>query len=110
LPFPSFIYSSSFQRFSLTSKFEKAFEEIRKNNRDCKETLRNYSFKKPRREAGPSEQVDPISIFYMKKRSRRTICNRNKKSYYIKKSLPRIRLQKKSTFVIRSAQREQIDK
>ncbi len=64
LPFPSFIYSSSFQRFSLTSKFEKAFEEIRKNNRDCKETLRNYSFKKPRREAGPSEQVDPISIFY----------------------------------------------
>jgi hypothetical protein len=54
--------SSSHKSFSIC-KFEKAFEEIRKNKRNCKETLRRYSFKKPKREVGPSEQVDPISIF-----------------------------------------------
>jgi hypothetical protein len=62
-PFHSFVYSSSSsQRSSLISKFEKAFEKIRKNERDYKETLRRYSFKKPRREVGLSEQVSPISI------------------------------------------------
>ncbi len=41
----------------------KAFEEIRKNERDCKVTLRRYNFRKPRRETSPSEQVSSISIF-----------------------------------------------
>ncbi len=59
----SFYYSSSFQRSSPISKFEKTFEAIRKNERDCKETLRRYNFRKPKKEAGPSEQVGPISIF-----------------------------------------------
>jgi hypothetical protein len=63
-PFPSPISSSSSsQRSSPISKFEKVFEEILRNERDCKETLRRYSFRKPRREVGPSEQVNPISIF-----------------------------------------------
>ncbi len=35
---------------------------IRKNNKDYKETLREYSFRKPRREAGMNEQVGPIQI------------------------------------------------
>jgi len=62
--FPSPIYSSSSSHKSyLTSKFEKAFEVIFKNERDCKETLRRYNFRKPRRKAGPSEQVSLISIF-----------------------------------------------
>jgi len=30
--------------------FERAFEAIRKNERDYKETLRRYNFRKPRRE------------------------------------------------------------
>jgi hypothetical protein len=50
------------------SKFEKAFGKIRKNKRDYRETLKRYSFRKPKREAGPSEQVDPISIFYFKEK------------------------------------------
>ncbi len=63
--FPSPIYSSSSsQRSSLTSKFEKAFETIFKNERDCKETLRRYNFKKPYRKVGPSEQVSSISNFW----------------------------------------------
>jgi hypothetical protein len=63
MPFPSLIYFSSFQRFSPASKFEKTFKEIRTNNRDYKETLRKYSFRKPRKGAGLNEQVDPISIY-----------------------------------------------
>jgi hypothetical protein len=46
----------------LISKFEKSFEEFRKNKRYCKESLRRYSFRKPRRETCSSEQVGPISI------------------------------------------------
>jgi hypothetical protein len=46
----------------LIPKFEKAFEAIMKNERDYKETLKRYSFRKPRRQVGPSEQVGPISI------------------------------------------------
>jgi hypothetical protein len=42
--------------------FERAFEAIRKNERDCKETLRRYNFKKPRREVGPSEQIGLIYV------------------------------------------------
>jgi hypothetical protein len=61
LPFPFPVYSSSFS-FPI-SKFEKTFEVTRKNERDYKETLRKYSFRKPRREVGFSEQVNPISIF-----------------------------------------------
>jgi len=37
------------------SKFERTFEAIRKNDKDYKETLRKYSFRKPRREVGISE-------------------------------------------------------
>jgi len=40
----------------------KAFEEIRKNERDCRVTLRRYSFRKPVKEASPNEQVSLISI------------------------------------------------
>ncbi len=45
----------------MISKFERAFEVIRKNERDCKEILRRYNFRKPRKQAGSNEQ-DPISI------------------------------------------------
>jgi hypothetical protein len=41
-------FSSSLKSFS-RSKFEKTFEAIRKNEWDCKETLKRYNFKKPRR-------------------------------------------------------------
>jgi hypothetical protein len=37
-------------------------KQLEKNERDCKETLRRYSFKKPKRHACPSEQVNPIFI------------------------------------------------
>jgi hypothetical protein len=46
----------------LISKFETTFEAIRKNERNCKETLRRYNFRKARRQAGPIEQVGLISI------------------------------------------------
>jgi hypothetical protein len=63
LPFPSPIYSSFYSHKSfLISKFERAFEVIRKNEKDCKETLRRYNFRKPIKQASSSEQVDPISI------------------------------------------------
>jgi len=75
----------------LIFKFEKTFEKIRKNKRYYRETLKRYNFRKPKREAGLSEQVDPISIFNFEERSKRTICNKNKKCHYIKKSLPRIK-------------------
>jgi hypothetical protein len=56
LPFPFLVYSSSSsQKSSLISKFEKAFEKKKFNERDCNETLRRYNFKKPRREVGLSE-------------------------------------------------------
>ncbi len=61
--FPSPIYSSSSQRSFLLFKFERDFVMIRKNNRDCKETLKKYNFKKLRRKVGTSEQVGPIFIF-----------------------------------------------
>jgi hypothetical protein len=49
-PFLSPVYSSySFQKCSLISKFERAFEAIRKSKRDYKETLRRFSFRKPKR-------------------------------------------------------------
>jgi hypothetical protein len=35
---------------------------IRKNNKDCKKTLRKYYFKKPKREASTNEQVGLILI------------------------------------------------
>ncbi len=62
LHFLPLVYSSSFQNFFPISKFEKAFEAIRKNERDCKETLRRYNFRKPRQEVGFNEQVHLISI------------------------------------------------
>jgi hypothetical protein len=62
------IYYSSSQRSSPLFKFEKAFEAIRKNDRDCKETLWRYSFRKPKREASTSEQVGLISVFDSKKK------------------------------------------
>jgi hypothetical protein len=39
------------------------FEEIRKSDRDLKVILKRYSFRKPIREASPSEQINPIFIF-----------------------------------------------
>jgi len=63
-PFPSLVYYYYFssQKSYLISKFERAFEAIRKNKRDCKETLRRYNFRKPKIWVGPSEQVGPIFI------------------------------------------------
>jgi hypothetical protein len=43
------------------------FEVIRKNDKDCKETLKRYNFRKPKREASISEQAGPISIFDFEK-------------------------------------------
>jgi hypothetical protein len=43
-------------------KFERAFEAIRKNKKDCKETLRKYSFRKSRKDTSANEQVGPIFI------------------------------------------------
>ncbi len=62
-PFPSRVYYSFFsQKSSLIPKFEKAFEAIMKNERDYKETLKRYSFRKPRRHACSSEQVGLVFI------------------------------------------------
>jgi len=63
-PFPSPIYfSSSSQRSSPLSTFERAFEAIGKNNKNCKETFRKYNFRKPIIETCASEQVGLIFIF-----------------------------------------------
>jgi len=43
-------------------------KQLEKNEKDCKETLKKYNFKKPRREACPSEQVGPISISKFEKK------------------------------------------
>jgi len=51
--------------------FEKAFEAIKTNNKDCKKTLRRYNFKKRRKEVGTNEQVGSISIFDFEKEKRR---------------------------------------
>jgi hypothetical protein len=67
---PSPIFFSS-QRSSSLSKFEKAFEAIRKNDRNCKETLKRSSFRKPKRKEGTNEQVDPISNFDFEKEKKR---------------------------------------
>jgi hypothetical protein len=70
-PFPFPIhFSSSSQKSSSISKFEKVFEAIKKNETYCRETLRRYCFKKPKREAGPSEQVDSISNSNSKKKKK----------------------------------------
>ncbi len=37
-------------------------KQLEKNERYCKETLRRYNFRKPRRQASSSEQVGPIFI------------------------------------------------
>jgi len=34
---------------------EKTFEAIRKNDKDCKKTLRRYNFRKPKKKASTSE-------------------------------------------------------
>jgi len=60
--FPSPIYYSSCQISFSLSKFEKYFEAIRKNDKNCQETLTRNNFRKPRKEASTSEQVAPISI------------------------------------------------
>jgi hypothetical protein len=92
MPFPCSIYSSSsFKRSFSTSKFEKTFEEIRKNERDCKETLRRYSFRKPRREVGPSEQVNLISISNFEEEKQKNDLQQDQKVPYIKRSLPKNR-------------------
>jgi hypothetical protein len=44
------------------SKFERAFQAIRKNDRDYKETLRKYIFRKLKRQVGINEHVGSISI------------------------------------------------
>jgi hypothetical protein len=44
------------------SKFEIAFEAIRKNNNDYKEILKKYIFRMPKRESCTSAQVGLIFI------------------------------------------------
>jgi hypothetical protein len=56
----------------LLFKFERTFEAIRKNNRDCKKTLRKHNFKKHRREVNTSEQVGLILIFDSKEEREQT--------------------------------------
>jgi hypothetical protein len=80
---------------------ERAFEAIRKNERDYKETLKRYNFRKPRREANPSEQVGPISISNFEESCEKMICNKNNKCHYIKRNLFRNRFQKMSKFPTR---------
>jgi hypothetical protein len=46
---PIYSCSCSSQRYYLLSKFEKAFEAIKKNDRDCKENLKRYNFRKPKK-------------------------------------------------------------
>jgi len=60
------IISSYFHRSSLISKFEKAFEAIKKNETNCRETLKRCSFRKPKKETSHNEQVFLISIFKTK--------------------------------------------
>jgi hypothetical protein len=43
-------------------KFDKAFEAIRKNDRDYKKNLKRYSIRKSKKTTSTSEQVGPISI------------------------------------------------
>jgi hypothetical protein len=69
-PFLSHVYTSSSQRSFPLSKFEKSIEASKKNDKDYKETLRRYSFRKPIKKASTSEQVGPISISNSKRRSR----------------------------------------
>jgi hypothetical protein len=45
------------------SKFDKTFEAIRKNDKDCKKNLKRYSIKKSKRTTSKNEQVGLISIF-----------------------------------------------
>jgi hypothetical protein len=61
-PFSSPIFFSFLHKSFPISKFERTCEEIRKNERDYKETLNRYNFRKPRRLVGLNKQVDPISI------------------------------------------------
>jgi hypothetical protein len=50
LSFPSPIcYSSSSQKSYPIPKFERAFEVIKKDKRDYKETLRRYNFRNPKK-------------------------------------------------------------
>jgi hypothetical protein len=93
------------------SKFAKAFEEIRKNERDCRVTLRRYSFRKPVKRQVLVSKLDWFLFLILKKRNKRTICNNtNNKHHYINKNMSRIRFQRKFTFPTRSARRELINK
>jgi isochorismate hydrolase len=65
LPFPSHVYYFSFPRSSLLFKFERDFNVIKNNNKNYKDTLRKYNFKKLR-EACTSEHVGLIFIFDIK--------------------------------------------
>ncbi len=108
--FPSPIYSSSFHKSSPISRFERAFEAIRKNERDYKETLRRYSFRKPKRQVGFSEQVGLIFISNFEEDQHRPICNNNNNCHYIKRSTLESIFQKELIFPIRSTQRKQVNK
>ncbi len=87
LPFPILVYYFSSPRASLLSKFDSAFKVTKKNNKDCKETFKKYSFKKLRREACTSEQVGPIFISDTKKeREWDDLQQQQKKDHHIKRS------------------------
>ncbi len=62
-PFPSLFIILIFSKiFSIVYLFERAFEATKKNNKDCKQTLKKYSFRNPRREISISEHVGLICI------------------------------------------------
>ncbi len=67
-------------------------------------------FKNPKERLVLVSKSVPFPFLILKKRSRRTIWNRDKKRHYINRSLLRIRFQRKSTFPTRSAWKEQIAK
>jgi hypothetical protein len=79
----------------MLSRFEKVFETIRKNNRNCKEILKKYNLKKSRRKASTNEHVGLIFIFDSKRSRSKTICNNSKKDRYNKRNLHRNRLQRR---------------
>jgi hypothetical protein len=67
-------------------------KELEKNERDCKETLRRYSFRKPRRAASPTKQIDSISISNSEEEKQKDDLQQDQKApLYIKRSLTKSR-------------------
>lgn len=80
--FSSPIYSSYSSKISSSlSTFERAFEAIRKNNRDYKETLKKYSLKSLKKMQVQVNRSVQFSILILKRSRNEMICNNIKKYY-----------------------------